>query len=245
MNRRNAPIRNSVVLWQGPSSFDGAPLVVIATGLRRGSRNAKTGAMVQTWILRVDTDPVASVKAGDDGSNCGTCPHRAGAGCYVDVSRAPLAVWRSWKAGRIPAATPAELAYLRSAPLRIGSYGDPGAVPVSVWAAVTSEGQRRTGYTHAWRTRPDLQGLCMASADSAAESHVARAAGWRTFRVIGQDDVDAGARPGEIECLAESRGKSCIDCGLCHGKHATSAKASIYIAAHGAKAGRVGLSIIQ
>lgn len=237
--------RNSVVLWEGPSLFDGQQLVVVATGLRRGSRNAKTGAMIQTWILRVAENPVASVKSGADGSNCGTCPHRAGAGCYVDVSRAPLAVWRSYQRGAIPHATEADRARIRSLPLRIGSYGDPGAVPLAVWEAVTTSGQRRTGYTHAWRTRPDLQGLCMASADSAAESHIARAAGWRTFRVIGADDVDAGARPGEIECLAESRGKSCIDCGLCHGKHAASAKASIFIAAHGAKSARVGLAILQ
>jgi hypothetical protein len=237
--------RNSVVLWEGPSLFDGAQLVVIATGLRRGSRNAKTGAMVQTWILRVDTNPVSSVKTGADASNCGGCPHRAGAGCYVDVSRAPLAVWRSYQRGAIPHATEADRARIRALPLRIGSYGDPGAVPLAVWQDVTTQGQRRTGYTHAWRSRPDLAGLCMASADSAAESHVARAAGWRTFRVIGADDVDAGARPGEIECLAESRGKSCIDCGLCHGKHATSARASIFIAAHGAKSSRVGLAILQ
>jgi heterodisulfide reductase subunit C len=86
----------------------------------------------------------------------------------------------------------------------------------------------------------------MASADSAAEHHVARAAGWRTFRVINAgDDVDAGARPGEIECLAESRGKSCVDCGLCHGSGPKAARASIYIAAHGAKASRVGLAILQ
>jgi hypothetical protein len=237
--------RNSVILWEGPSAFDGAPLVVVATGLRRGSKNAKTGAMVQTWILRVGENPVASVKSGLDASNCGSCPHRSGAGCYVDVSRAPLAVWRSYMRGAIPHATEADRARIRSLALRIGSYGDPGAVPLAVWEAVTTPSQRRTGYTHAWRARPDLAGLCMASADSAAESHVARSQGWRTFRVIGADDVDAGARPGEIECLAESRGKSCIDCGLCHGKHATSAKASIFIAAHGAKSSRVGLAIIQ
>lgn len=240
------PKSNSVVLWEGPSLFDGAPIVVIATGLRRQSRNAKTGAMIQTWILRVDQDPVSAVDTGDDATTCGTCPHRAGAGCYVDVSRAPLSVWRSYHRGRIFAATEADRARIRGMALRIGSYGDPGAVPVSVWNDVAQEGQRRTGYTHAWRSRPDLQNFCMASADSAAEHHVARAAGWRTFRVINpHDHVDGGARPGEIECLAESRGKSCADCGLCHGSGPKSAKASIFIAAHGAKVSRVGLAILQ
>jgi hypothetical protein len=238
--------QNSVELWRGASLFDGTPIVVIATGLRRGSRNAKTGAMVQTWILRADMNPVAAVKGAVDDATCGTCPHRAGAGCYVDVSRAPLSVWRSWKAGRIPLATETDRARVRSLALRIGSYGDPGAVPVAVWQAIVTDGQRRAGYTHAWRTRPDLQGLCMASADSAAEHHVARSKGWRTFRVLPVlDDVEGTARPGEIECLAESRGKSCIDCGLCHGAHEKSARASIFIRAHGAKASRVGLAILQ
>jgi hypothetical protein len=238
--------QSSVEIWRGASLFDKAPIVVLATGLRRGSRNAKTGAMVQTWILRTDVDPVSAVKSGEDDTTCGTCPHRAGAGCYVDVSRAPLSVWRSWRAGRIPRATDADLARIRSLPVRIGSYGDPGAVPVFVWESITAEGQRRTGYTHAWRTRPDLQNFCMASADSAAEHHVAQSQGWRTFRVISPvDDVDMGARPGEIECLAESRGKSCIDCGLCHGSGPKAAKASIFIQAHGAKASRVGLAILQ
>jgi hypothetical protein len=41
---------NGVILWEGASAIDGAPIVVIATGLKRGSRNGKTGAQVQTFI---------------------------------------------------------------------------------------------------------------------------------------------------------------------------------------------------
>lgn len=238
---------NSVILWEGPSFFDGkTPIVVVATGLRRGSQNTKTGAMIQTWILRSDVHPHAAVVEGQDFATCGTCPHRAGAGCYVDVAKAPASVWKAYRRGAIPHATDADRERIRSMPLRIGSYGDPGAVPVAVWKLVVSDGQRRTGYTHAWRTRPDLAPLCMASADSAAESHVARSQGWRTFRVVNpHDDVDGAARPGEFECLSESRGLSCVDCGLCHGSGEKAARASIFIAAHGKKASRVGLAILQ
>ena len=35
---------NGIILWEGPSLIDGAPIVVIATGIKRASRNAKTGA---------------------------------------------------------------------------------------------------------------------------------------------------------------------------------------------------------
>lgn len=235
---------NSVVLWQGASLFDGAPLVVIASGLVRDSSNAKTGAMMQTWILRADRNPVDAVTNAADDSTCGTCPHRAGNGCYVNVSQAPMSVWRAWKRGVIPQATEDDRALLRSRPLRIGSYGDPGAVPLWVWEAVTQPGQSRTGYTHAWRQRPDLAALCMASVDSAVEGHVARSQGWRTFRVV-SDDIDAGARPGEIECLADARDKTCAECRLCHGKHDRSAKASIWIQAHGKSKSRIGLVVLQ
>jgi hypothetical protein len=36
-------------VWRGPSAIDGAPIVVIAT-VR--SNNRKTGAMLQSWIIR-------------------------------------------------------------------------------------------------------------------------------------------------------------------------------------------------
>ena len=39
---------NGVILYEGPSMLDGAPIVVIATGIRTGSTNVKTGAMIQT-----------------------------------------------------------------------------------------------------------------------------------------------------------------------------------------------------
>lgn len=37
---------NGLVLWEGPSPIDGAPLVCIAMGLKRGSANSKTGVRV-------------------------------------------------------------------------------------------------------------------------------------------------------------------------------------------------------
>ena len=45
------------VLYEGPSLLDGEPIVAILTGLRSSSGNRKTGAMLQTWILRADVSP--------------------------------------------------------------------------------------------------------------------------------------------------------------------------------------------
>ena len=102
---------NGAVLWRGASLIDGAPIVVIATGLAQGSSNSKTGAMVQTYILRADVSPVDAVRTGQDSAICGTCVHRGrddgsgtgrhvGRTCYVNVGQGPRAVWAAWKRGR-------------------------------------------------------------------------------------------------------------------------------------------------
>src|SRR5262245_54787722 len=107
---------NGYVLYTGPSAYDGAPIVVIATRFAGASSNVKTGALVQTWILRADTEPHAALREGTDTTVCGTCPHRSvasgGAGsCYVRVFQAPLGVYRGWRRGIYPdASTPEALA---------------------------------------------------------------------------------------------------------------------------------------
>ena len=84
---------NGRVLYEGPSMLDGAPIVVIATGFAESSANDKTGAMIQTWILRADLPPHHAFKAPEGASVCGDCPHRLNRTCYVRWYTAPLAVW--------------------------------------------------------------------------------------------------------------------------------------------------------
>jgi hypothetical protein len=71
-------IESGFVIWEGPSPVDGAPLVAIVTGVSSQdlSGNVKTGAMLQTWILRRDISPRAAVDSGADISICGKCKHR-------------------------------------------------------------------------------------------------------------------------------------------------------------------------
>jgi hypothetical protein len=70
----------TIEAWRGPSPVDGAPIVLIITGLSalpsEQSDNRKTGPMVQTYILRQDMAPVAAMMAGMDRSICGDCPLR-------------------------------------------------------------------------------------------------------------------------------------------------------------------------
>src|SRR5262245_54038294 len=53
------PRPNGVVLYRGPSLLNGKPIVCVAVGLTRRSKNQKTGGAIQTYILGDDgLDPI-------------------------------------------------------------------------------------------------------------------------------------------------------------------------------------------
>jgi hypothetical protein len=220
---------NSVVAYAGPSRIDGKPIVVIVTGLSGKSANAKTGAMVQTWIIRSDIGPMDALRTGQDASICGGCPHRpksydgttwTGRSCYVNVSQAPNAVYKAFQRGAYPVVSLDELAELtRGKMVRLGSYGDPAAVPLEVWQAYTRHAAGRTGYTHQWRSARlrDVTALCQASVDSPEQAEIATSLGLGYFRVA---PVGSDALPGEIRCPASAEAgklKTCAECRMCDG----------------------------
>lgn len=240
------------IFYQGPSMIDGAPIVGIAV-LR--SANAKTGDMVQTYILRADVAPLTALSTGADVSICGTCPHRPKRirvrdpktgrftsrrvrTCYVDVGKSVQSVFNAFARGSYPTLEPIDGApLLADRMVRLGAYGDPAAIPAHVWIALLADAAGHTGYTHQWR-RPmaaDFAPIVMASADSARDRDVARAKGWRTFTVV-KIGTPLAAR--EFACPASPEGgnrKQCIDCGACDG--ATRAgQASVAIVVHGSGA---------
>ena len=212
---------NGVILYRGPSRLDGAPIVSIVTGLSTRSRNPKTGDMPQIWVLRSHVPPVTAVASGADASVCGSCPLRPSlakqtkaAPCYVSTVHAPRAVYDGFKRGIYPVMAPSDVPADR--PIRIGAYGDPGAVPTAVWRALPGDAGR-TGYSHQWTRRPSLRRLVMASVETVAQAERAQAAGWRPFRTTRPGDA---LLPGEISCPASAEaGKrtTCADCRLCDG----------------------------
>jgi hypothetical protein len=236
---------NGLVLYRGPSRLDGAPIAAILTGLWRPSANRKTGAMLQTWILCADRDPLNAVRTGADVSVCGPCPLRAsprrGRRCYVNLGRAPFAVYQAMVKGLYPDVR--DLSEIADAghgrTVRIGSYGDPAAVPTEVWIALVSRALRWTGYTHQWdRTGFDarLLDLCMASVDRDEDVHrlALRHPGARYFRVR-LPSTSAG--PDELQCPAAAeagRRLRCEACGACNGRAGRGP--SVSTAAHGALA---------
>jgi len=235
---------NGYVLWRGRSQLDGAPIVAIATGLEKKSTNTKTGAMIQTWIIREDVEPTIAMKTGKDASICGDCQSRGGA-CYVLVFQAPLNVYRSFHRGLYPAVDSLEHIeeLFAGHNVRLGSYGDPAAVPTKIWRAFTRKAQSRVGYTHQWRAcDQSLSTLIMASVDSEDERSQANAKAWRTFRVKAQG---APSMQGEITCPASKEAgyrTTCENCGLCGGSDKRAKDIVIEAHGHGAKKHHAGIA---
>jgi hypothetical protein len=234
---------NGYVIYEGPSAFDGAPIVVIVTGLTNRSSNRKTGGMVQTYILRRDVSPMEAVYSSEaDASVCGDCPHRGvmvdgrrkARACYVNLGQGPLSVWRAFERGSYPRADVADVAPLVAGrAVRLGTYGDPGMVPLSVWLALVEHAASWTGYTHQWRWIDSAFSLLlMASADSVEDRRAARGLGYRSFYVVPK----GSAKPaGAVLCLSDARGTTCEDCGACAGTRmgAKPNAVDIFITAHG------------
>lgn len=251
-------IRSSLAVGPLPSIVDGSEIYLIFTGrpsrAKRGSSaNPKTGALIQSWILRGDLLPRRAIESGEDSSVCGACRLRptiaralrsesrarrepAGAPqCYVRADNAPRAVYRALQSGRYRRAeTLADAAeWLRGCDVRLGSYGDPAAVGVATWRAILANARPATGYSHQW-DHPDpvvrsnaraIRDLCMASVDSAVERDQAQAAGWRTFRVIDIRRADQVSRAsGEAACPAARETGARLDCASCRQCAGTSAQ---------------------
>lgn len=207
---------NGTIVWEGASLLDGQPIALLLTGLVTPSKNAKTGNMIQSYIIRQDIPPMSAVVAGEDASVCGNCPLRRSV-CYVDL-RPVNAVWRKYAEGGYPQITDEIKQQLRDGKqsLRVSTYGDATAVPFEVWQDLMQYCQFGTGYTHQWRhCDPRWQQYLMASVESPQLAVEARSLGWRTFRVALANETPG---EGEIYCRNyEDESINCKSCGLCNG----------------------------
>lgn len=215
---------NAAIVWRGLSRFDHAtPIVVLLTGLRQASRNRKTGPAVQAYVLVEGVLPVDAAWSGVDAAICGDCPRRQteseAISCYVSMYRGMSRLGHKLVRGGYPELRIDEISrFLAGRLLRVGAYGDPAAVPVEVWMSLIGRAQGWTAYTHQWRRAPELKPIAMASVDSIAEARLAKALGWRTFRVRAPDNDPVVQ--GEIVCPASiEAGKrtTCNECRLCAG----------------------------
>jgi hypothetical protein len=248
-------------IWRGLSPYDGKPIVCIATGFQSGSSNEKTGRMIQTYIIRSDMHPQEAIDTGGDVSICFNCdfrghliaaterqlkkqpqrgPYRRKERvCYVNIGKAVAQIWKTFEKGGYPKVERSAIATLfaGTSPLRIGSYGEPAAVPEWVWREALTYQHYWTGYTHAWLS-PEFQGFrdfCMASVNSPDEQvYAEKVLGWRTYRVGGPDQLPIEGTelvcPYYPEAGLETRW-TCDRCGRCKGAGFTGR--SIVAPAHG------------
>lgn len=231
---------NGYVIYRGPSLLDGSPIVAVA--ITKKSANEKTGNMVQTYIIRDDVEPHVALRTGQDSSVCGDCKHRPanGGACYVLVFQGPLSVYRADKRGAYPADLAAASAASAGRMVRLGSYGDPAAVPTHVWQSLTAKAAGHTGYTHQWanyQTDPALMSLVMASVDNDDEASQAAIAGHRYFRIR---HADESLEAREFACPASAEAgykKTCATCGACSGTQRPG-QASPVIIVHGSRASK-------
>lgn len=234
------------IIYRGASLLDGKPIVVVA--IVGKSKNGKTGDLVQTYIMADNgKSPIESARLWEDVSVCGDCKHRRGTGgsCYVNLGQGA----RSVMDGIMRGIYPLDDGYMVAAAVfnrkvRLGTYGDPAAVPAWVWEVLLHTAAGHTGYTHQWASgkAEHVKRWCMASVDTLGETVRAQAAGWRTFRVKAPDALAAFAR--EMPCPAsEEQGKrlTCEDCMACSG--GDSKKASVTIVVHGSLKNRFAASI--
>lgn len=239
------------IIYRGPSLLDGKPIVVVAI---TKSSNAKTGNMVQTYILADNgKSPVESARLLEDVSVCGDCKHRRGTGgsCYVNLGQGARAVMDGVLRGIYPYIW-SDIEVMESFVMdvaqrmtRLGTYGDPAAVPAYVWELLLQDAAGHTGYTHQWASgkADHVKQWCMASADTMQEMALAKLNGWRTFRVRSDDDSHVYSK--EMACPASAeQGKrlTCQDCMACSGG-VDSKKASVTIIVHGSLKNRFAASL--
>ncbi len=241
-----------IIVYRGPSAYDGKPIVAILTK----SVNRKVGNSTQLWILRDGVNPIEASRIGEDFSICGNCKHRGkantiktsgwadGRTCYVNLLQAPNQVYKSLTRGIYEPATTIDQVceYIGLDFLRIGAYGDPGALPLALidqLIACCSNGY--TSYTHAYSvgmTLGSMHGMrSMVSVDSKHEAMKHHSDGYRTFRVIPIAQANDALLANEILCPSD-RGVQCKDCKLCNGLTSKHAK-SIAIIAHGVSRNKI------
>jgi len=222
---------NGYVIYDGASLLNGERIIAIA--LTSKSSNSKTGAMMQTYII-TPHDPRDASKYGLDEANCGNCIHRGtptddpnrkqakDRTCYVKLFQGVLNVWKQWVNGAYPTMQGHNALSLlgKDKDVRIGTYGDGGAVPKYIWDSLIQDARKHTAYCHQY-DNPNSSfdpTIYMVSADNLATAKKHWDFGHRTFRVI--QDVNEVVKGQEILCPASKemgRRVQCSSCMLCGG----------------------------
>ena len=212
--------------------------VTIATD---NSDNPKTGKGIQVWILDARQHPHQSRTSGDDADNqCKGCPLASYGGCYVGAF-AIAGIYKAWQAGKYQ---PLEMGsknwnkFFRGQYVRLGAYGNPSLLPITMIESISSLADRVTGYFHDWHLmapeRARSYGRFLMASCETKNWKDAQALGLRTFTTCTSESDVQGAG---MQCLSDTHKTQCKDCGLCDGTARSNARAkplpSAWIKVHG------------
>lgn len=220
----------SLKIWQDTERDLYAALYCID----RPSGNKKTGDMVQLAILPLSKSPTETVKDKTQ-HNCGDCALKSS--CYVN----PVSLNAVYETTvRLDVSPIPQLCK----PVRLGSWGDPGLLPISVLHCLVHSAPGHTGYTHLWQDiSTEYAQYLMASIDALTAHNAgltleqlkrsAQRAGYRTYTILSPGQ----SAKGDIICPATKRSifgrdLTCRECTLCSGN--MSVARSIAAEIHGA-----------
>ena len=228
-------IPNGFILWEGLS--DSVWITVIIVGLVKPSTNRKTGAMLQSYIILRDMNPLEAIRLEKDSAICGNCPLRPSKNniCYLDHSKETGQIYRSLKRGNYPHLDEFDyeggnliLDYISQNKrhpkggfnLRVGSYGDPIFTDRKTWEPLFNACKRWTGYTHQAFLEDGSEnplalpwkGKLMASVQDVNGYLAAQLHGWPTFRLKSPEDP---LFKGEIICPFDETNPQLVKCNWC------------------------------
>ena len=125
-----------------------------------------------------------------------------------------MIVYKSFHNGKYPVASNQDIIDIGSnRPVRLGTYGDPAAVPRQVWDLLLTNATGHTGYSHQNNIKDSYTDITMTSVDSEDEARLAWSRGERTFRVM--DVKEQPVKGKEILCPASKEAGQKTVCELC------------------------------
>jgi hypothetical protein len=197
-----------------------------------GSGNRKTGDMIQTYMLdkeRLISEPKTF------GAKCEACPMLKK--CYVSrdklsVRKAIVKLTKGESTSYAFATLDDVLPLLSGRLIRLGTYGDPSAIPLDDLARICDAAKGHTGYTHFWREiDADYSAYLMASCETLSDELLANGLGYRAFRVLLDDQETHETSAKSVQCLNASVNLTCAECLLCSGSQGKGSS-NIYIHEH-------------
>jgi hypothetical protein len=130
--------------------------------------------------------------------------------------------------------------------VRFGAFGNPSLLPLAMVQDIVSRARRHTGYFHDWHEMHPIEAVAygrffMASVEPDRIS-LAKSLGLRFFATLPEGKPTPR---GAIECLSDSKGISCSQCGLCDGTNRRDTLPGVWIRPHGSQKKKAVQSILS